>query len=154
MKKILFLAIAGLTLCTSCKSDDEENNGNDEMNMLVGVWKTSKQITVSGVDNTTVLDTYVPTGCYVQDYVNFKTDGTYVVTEYKSENNSCVVDSSEAGTYTYNPQTKELSISSSGTSGSDIIKVQALTNSSLVISVNDDFDGDGIKDKMTTYLYR
>jgi hypothetical protein len=49
MKKILFLAISAGFLFTACKSDDD-----DVYASVVGVWKPSREMAVSGKNGSTI----------------------------------------------------------------------------------------------------
>lgn len=160
MKKILLYAIAGFSLAlTSCKSDEEEaNNPYSESNLIVGVWKESKEVTISGADNSTVLDTYMVTGCDALNNFNFKSDGGYVENIYDNATSGtgCNLDSTKTGSYSYDPLTKALTINySGGTTGIENLTVLAVNASSLVVKNKiDDDNGDGIDDFVIITLYR
>ena len=160
MKKLLLFAIASFSLAlTSCKSDEEEvNNPYTEANLIVGVWKQSKEVTISGADNSTVLDTYTVTGCQALDNYNFKNDGTYVDQMHGSTaaGAPCTLNTTNTGSYSYDPLTKALTINySGGTSGTENLTVLAINASSLVVKNKiDDDNGDGIDDFVIITLYR
>ncbi len=160
MRKILLLAVASFSLAfIACKSDDDEIiEVYSEANMIIGVWKQSKEVIISGADNSTVLDTYITNGCTAMDNFNFKNDGTYVDKIYGTSQSGqpCTLTTTSTGNYTYDPQTKALTITySGGANGVEHLTVLGVNTTNMVVKNKiDDDNGDGIDDYVIITLYR
>ena len=141
------LALIATTALTNCRSDNNEETNEIS---IVGVWKIQKQQTISGANSQTILDEFIPqTDCEKKPTYEFTSDNKYINKDYVFINNTCTEDGSETTTYSYNKETKKLTIS---TSTGDVLE---LTKSTLVVSIAEsDLNGDGIKDIDKTYFTR
>lgn len=143
-KQLLLLAFSALAL-TSCEDDDIQAY---EMDMMKGDWKISKREVISGKDDKTVIQTFVPTGCSAKDNTFFRTDYYTSFTSYAGVGTDCQVSGSSEGNYTYNTETKELIINYKNDSPRKYQMV-ILTSSEMRIKQmydNVDMDGDLIPD--------
>ncbi|MDR2205982.1 MAG: lipocalin family protein [Flavobacteriaceae bacterium] len=138
MKKIL-IGIVCLAALTACKDDDE--NPKPEENLLLGVWKKERIITISGMDNTTVLDEETPDACDEKSTYEYTSDGKYIVEAYSTTNQGCVYEPSTQN-YTYNKSENKLTV------GNQTADVLELTSNKLVVFVPDhyDYNNDGVDD--------
>ncbi|KQS92297.1 hypothetical protein [Chryseobacterium sp. Leaf394] len=138
-KHLLLFAFSALAL-NSCKDDDVLGY---EMDLLKGDWKTEKTEIISGADNTTVLNTIVPTGCDAKSYTTFLTDFTMSHHAYSGAGVTCSIDLAK-GKYSYNEETKEMIIHLED-DGPMPYEVVILSSSELRLkqkSGNFDFNGD------------
>ena len=128
-KTLVILFIASLSL-VSCNDDDENVfSGN-----LLGKWNYSKEGEI--VNGQEVLTNYEhETGC-AKDNVEFKSNGTFVNTDYFGDN--CVEDQAE-GTYTRNGNT----IVASSYGESTTLTIKQLNSTMLKITYQD-FDDESI----------
>lgn len=153
MKKLLLGVVALGLVATSCKKDDDNESSSA---MLVGTWKFSKYVTVSGKDGA-ILDSETVSGCGAQDTTEFRSDKTVIDKGYSSSgtNGACSLSYTDTGNYSYNEGTKEISVTWAGNASADIAKVESISHSQLVIySMDGDSNGDGFNDKFYVYLYK
>ena len=146
MKKIYFIAVC-LTLF-SCRGDENNTSSN---NGILGVWKKSKEIIFSGKDNS-VITTYPNNDpCESKSNTEFTNDGKVIFrTFYENSNGNCVQHPAETKTYSYDSNTKKLTIN--GALYGEVIK---LTNSEFETKVSlGDENGDGIKDYAVEYGFK
>ncbi|MFL9832882.1 lipocalin family protein [Chryseobacterium terrae] len=148
MKKYLFLfAFSALTL-TSCEDDDIQGY---ELDMLKGEWKTVKTEIISGKDNSTVLQTFTPTGCDTKSKTEFRTDYYTSYTAFSGVGADCTSEKTE-GTYTYSNEDKLMVIKYNNDS-ERAYRVDILSNTELRLVQlfgNVDQNGDMIID--TSYI--
>ena len=142
MKKILFASLACAFLL-SCNRDNDDDNSSSSS--VVGKWKITKYLTISGKDKTTILDSETNSGCEASDSFEFKSDKTYIFNYYDDSTGSCKLTDTVNGTYSYNSSTKILSIIDNGTTeNNEIFKI---TNSEMqFITDTDDYNNDGVLD--------
>ncbi|MBM7420641.1 MULTISPECIES: lipocalin family protein [Chryseobacterium] len=146
-KHLLLFAFSALAL-TSCEDDDVQGY---EMDMLKGEWKTVKTEVISGKDNTTVLNTFTPTGCDTKSITEFRTDYYASYTGFSGVGADCTSQKTE-GTYTYSNEDKLLVIKYNNDS-ERVYRVDILSNSELRLVQlfgNVDVNGDMIID--TSYI--
>lgn len=143
-KQLLLFAFSALAL-SSCNDDDMQGY---EMDMMKGEWKTSKTEVISGADNKTVLDTYVPTGCSANNITEYRTDYYTSYTGYSGTGTDCQVAGKSEGTYEYDTETKNLVIKYTNDSPRKY-QVVILTSSEMRLKQmfgNIDQDGDQVID--------
>ncbi|MCD1117720.1 lipocalin-like domain-containing protein [Chryseobacterium turcicum] len=146
-KHLLLFAFSALAL-TSCEDDDVQGY---EMDMLKGEWKTVKMEVISGKDNTTVLQTYTPTGCEAKSTTEFRTDYYASYTDFSGVGAACTSQKTE-GTYTYSNESKEL-VTKYVNDNENKYKVIILSNTELRLMQmfgNVDINGDMVID--VTYI--
>ncbi|ASW74061.1 hypothetical protein IQ37_07545 [Chryseobacterium piperi] len=105
-KQLLLFAFSALVL-TSCEDDNIQAY---ELDMMKGEWKTSKTEIISGKDNKTVITSETPSGCSVKNITTFRTDYFTSFTSYFGVGADCQQNAVSEGTYTYNTETKDLTI--------------------------------------------
>ena len=149
MKKTFLLALMACTFLTqSCSSEESEPLS------VIGAWKVSKQVILSGEDGT-VLDTYTPSGCMVDDTIEFKENYTFLNSLYGGTGGTCSLEDLKMGTYNYNPNTNLLGIKYDGDANTKILTVTKLTETEIeAYTYEADHNNDGIDDKFVTYYYR
>ncbi|WP_265429689.1 lipocalin family protein [Chryseobacterium sp. YIM B08800] len=146
-KHLLLFAFSALAL-TSCEDDDVQGY---EMDMLKGEWKTVKTEVISGKDNSTVLQTFTPTGCDIKSTTEFRTDYYASYTSFSGVGADCTSQKTE-GTYTYSNEDKLLVIKYNNDS-ERAYRVDILSNTELRLVQlfgNVDVNGDMIID--TSYI--
>ncbi|WP_449398696.1 lipocalin family protein [Chryseobacterium wanjuense] len=149
MKKQLLLLFAFSALAlTSCEDDDIQGY---EMDMMKGDWKTSKIEVISGKDDKTVISTDTPTGCSAKNITYFNTDYSTSYTYYSGVGADCQLNGKSEGTYTYDTETKDLTINYVNDS-SRPYKVVVLTSSEMRLKqMFDNIDQNG--DLIIDYTY-
>lgn len=123
MKKNLFLSLTLVFVTTliGCSKDDDNNSNSSPT--IVGKWRSVKfEYYTNGVLDETVNVVEDNSSC--PDYVEFKSNGTYVSIENDANCNSTA---DENGTYVYNGTT----ISTTSAGSTDISTVITLTNTDL-----------------------
>ncbi|MCT2408877.1 lipocalin family protein [Chryseobacterium antibioticum] len=105
-KQLLLFAFSALAL-TSCKDDNIEAY---ELEMMSGDWKMVKRETISGKDNKTVLSTETPSDCESKNLLHFRSDYYTSYTYYSGTGTDCQMTGKTEGKYTYNEESKLLSI--------------------------------------------
>ena len=134
MKKIKYLTLLFLAVSvgfTSCKKDDDEVS-------IVGKWGTTKSVNIN-YTGTIKGSTETETTFTAEDYIEFKSDGTTILSEDGD---------TDAGTYTFNNDTQKLSIKFTGDDESVVFDIKTLTTTDLVL-YTEEIDVEG----STTYKY-
>ncbi|MCF2219516.1 lipocalin family protein [Chryseobacterium sp. PS-8] len=144
MKKILFLAISAGFLFTACKSDDD-----DVYASVVGVWKPSREMAVSGKNGSTIYND-PSSSCYKKSTFDFKSNNTMVSNIFdEGMSGNCENLGTDTSSYSYDPLNKQIVIDGES---SEVLK---LTNYEMhIVSDYSDEDGDGIDDKIVLVLIR
>lgn len=146
-KHLLLFAFSALAL-TSCEDDDVQGY---EMDMLKGEWKTVKTEVIAGKDNTTVLNTFTPTGCDTKSITEFRTDYYASYTGFSGVGANCTSQKTE-GTYTYDNESKEL-VTKYINDNERKYKVVILSNSELrMMQMFDNIDQNGDMVIDVTYI--
>lgn len=147
MKKYLLLFAFSALALTSCEDDIQ----NYELDMLKGEWKTAKQEVISGADNSTAIQTFIPTGCDAKSITEFRTDYYAAYTAYSGVGADCTSTKME-GKFDYDTNTKEIVIKYDNDSDRKY-KILILSSTELRMKQmfdNIDIDGDQVID--TTYI--
>ncbi len=145
--KHFILAMAALLSLAACS----RNSGTDEpapqpASPIVGTWKFTGYKSINGV-NGSEFDPYTADNCQGQNTFVFNTDGTAVETLHSSLKQTCIVHRTTNYTYSYNAQTKILTLTTNGGTPQtkEVIK---LDNHTLEYVYNiSDRNGDGTPDK-------
>lgn len=152
-KNTYFAGICTLLMLTSCGSDsDEEQYPIFTGSPLLGEWKKSKEIILSGKNNSIIAIKDNNDPCEKNATTNFAADGKVHFKQfYKNSNGNCIQHPIETKSYNYDPSAKKLYIN--GMLYGEIIM---LTGTQQEIKVNLDYDenGDGIKDYAVEYRYK
>jgi YD repeat-containing protein len=143
MKKLIYsvlVLITALSLTlTSCKKKEDAKPPSIE-----GKWSITKRETIKGVTTTSeTLD------CDKVSILDFRSGGVYVFT------NACAGNTQQTGTWSYNAESKLLSITTTrdGVTETIILNVVELTATSLVLQISEMIGGDvNVTEK--TYLTR
>lgn len=127
MKKNLLLSLTLVFVSTfiGCSKDDDNNSSsiNNSSPTIVGKWRTVKfEYYTNGVLDETVNAVEDNSNC--PDYVEFKSNGTYMVIENDANCNSTA---NESGTYVYNGT----NITTNSNGSTDTSTVISLTNTDL-----------------------
>lgn len=129
MKKLLAISAAvGLVLLTSCRSD---NDNESEQLMLTGNWRPDKITTTTTTGITSTTTAVVTNECQQKGIIMFTTATTGKVKYYDDVNGTCSLLIDLDMTYSYNPGTKEFSITTNGNKMDGA--VTNLTNSNMVV---------------------
>lgn len=144
MKKISLLAFATLLLLTSCGNDDNENSQN-EINPIVGNWKMSKTMIISGSNNA-ILQSSPVTGCEALNTFEFGQNQGFSIKYYTKNNTECIADGFDTGTYQYSENTKMLTFTYSDSMVESSV-VHSLNNTEIMtVDHIEDYNGDGVND--------
>lgn len=147
-KQLLLFAFSALAL-TSCEDDDYQAY---ELDIMKGDWKTSKTEYISGKDNKTVIETILPSGCDAKSTLHFRTDYYTSYTAYTGVGADCQVSAKSEGTYTYDTETKDMTISFMNDSPRQY-RVDILTSTELrLMQLFDNIDRDGDQIIDITYI--
>ncbi len=139
MKKIILPCISLLVF--SCSSSDNEEPQSEKENNLIGKWKITNTIVISGTDKTTVLKEYLPDDCKQKSTYEYTTENKYIANDYNTINGACVFKANTRD-YMYNPTDKTIKVENST---ADVLE---LTKSNFVLLTPDNYDynSDGIQD--------
>lgn len=145
-KHLLLFAFSALAL-TSCQDDDIQGY---EMDMLKGEWKTVKTEVISGADHKTVIDTTTPTGCEINNTLEFRTDYYLSYNAFSGAGADCSNVKTE-GTYTYDHENKVL-VTKYDADMERPYQVVILSRSELrIMTLSDNIDQDG--DQVIDFTY-
>lgn len=146
MQKTFILSLIISLILISCRSENDSQI--TELDKIVGIWKMAKTITISGVDNSTIIEEYNPDDCKQKSTYEFNQNGKYIMNDYNKISNECK-HQNRTVSYTYNPKEQKLIIDNTEA------KVLELTDSKLVVYVQDnyDYDGDGTNDYLK-YVFK
>lgn len=143
-KKLLLGALSVLAL-SSCRKDDEKENTP----MVVGVWKPSKEIVISG-KNGAVLSSTVSSNCYRRSTFNFKEDNN-VISNIYDENISgeCVTFGEDSFPYSYNSANKTIILD-----GEEQDVLNLTDNEFEIVTQYEDMNDDNFDDKIVLVLVK
>ena len=124
---LLFIAVG--VVFTGCKKDNTEVSGN-----IVAKWGIKKTVATTYTGSEKGLSV-TDTNFKDNDWIEFKADGTVTF----SDNGD-----TDQGTYTYNSDTKKITLKYTGDSSSSVIDVKTLTDTDLVITEEDVYTEGGV----------
>ena len=113
MKKFIFTMAALLSLAACSRNSGTDEPAPQPLSSPVGKWKYTGRKYINGA-NGTVFNPQTASNCEGQDTFVFKADGTAVETWHSLSGSNCVVDDTINYTYSYNAQTKELTLTQGG----------------------------------------
>ena len=127
------------------------NSGTDEptpqpASPIVGTWKFTGGKFISGA-NGTVFDLHTASNCEGQNSFVFKADGTTVETEHSLSGSNCIVYRTTNYTYSYNAQTKTLTLTENGGTPQTKEVIKLDNNTFEYVHFFHDQNGDGVLDK-------
>lgn len=149
MKKKLLLISVLLLLFSSCRKDESE----EKENLIVGTWKWTKVMVVSGKDNSTILtDPILPSDCKSNNRYTYDLNLRYTYTEFQEISGICKLFKTYNTEYSFDQKTKILTIKSDGANNATVLELYTLTENEMAMiqDENQDYDNDGIKDKFLT----
>ncbi|UHO36805.1 lipocalin family protein [Chryseobacterium capnotolerans] len=147
MKKLLFWAISALLILYSCSKDD------DQQPTIIGTWKTTKKIIISGKDGSIILSELYD-ACEGQSNLVFTKDQKVTNNEYKLIGGNCSLLSSRTIMYTYDDASKKLTFTYDSSPPQSFTLNLLTHNEFQVIRSLFDYDNDGIDDKNILVLTR
>ncbi|SDD27221.1 lipocalin family protein [Niabella drilacis] len=141
MKYTLLLALGLTILSISCSKDKTDPPTGKEL--LLGTWKQSR-VLVLYTPGKTVLSSDTIKTCDANNNWTFDTGSDYSFTSYKSSAAGCVVRNHRAGTYTFDEQAQQLTLSNiTGGTRPDIFNVYQLTKKEMWFNLGaTNYDGD------------
>lgn len=145
MKKRLLLFFFSALALTSCEDD---NTQAYELDTMKGEWKTNKTEVISGKDHKTIITSETPSGCSAKNIITFRTDYSTSYTSYTGTGADCQKNELNQGTFTYNIETKDLTITYQNNTALQY-RVVILNNTELKLQQlfgNIDVNGDSIAD--------
>ena len=145
--KQFFLIMAALLSLAACKRDD------DPAPSILGTWKFTGYKSINGADGSE-FNPQAADDCEGKNTFVFKADGTAGETFYSPSGSDCVVNGTQNYTYSYNAQTKELTLTANGGTP-ETHEVVRLDNNTFEY-VHDFYDGngDGTPDKIVFIFTR
>lgn len=118
MKKLLVISAAlGLAVLTSCRSD---NDNESEQLTLTGNWRPDKIVSTT--------TTVVTDACQQKGRIMFTTDTSGKINYYDNVNGTCSLLFDLDMTYSYNPGTKDFSITTNGNKMDGAVTMLTSTN--------------------------
>lgn len=131
MKKISLSFL--LLLLLSC--DNENSNSNDTIS-LNNKWLLNKSFLSSVEQNLST--------CKKQSYIQFYNNNTFVRKDYFLDGNSCILEGSDAGNYTFDASTNRITLSYTDVDDGALIEVLRnvnITSTELEFSFDEDMNG-------------
>ena len=129
MKKLLVISAAlGLAVLTSCRSD---NDNDSEQLTLNGNWRPDKIVSTTTSGGTSTTTTVVTDQCQQKGRIMFTTDSSGKIKYYDDVNGTCSLLFDLDMTYSYNPGTKDFSLTTNGNKMDGA--VTTLTNTNMVV---------------------
>jgi len=144
MKNNILLAFATLFLFSSCGNDDNENNQNI-IKPIVGTWKMSKTMMISGSNNT-ILQSSPVTGCEALNTFEFGQNQSFSIKYYTKNNIECIADGFDIGTYQYSENSKMLTFTYSDSVVESAVVHSLSTTEMMTVDHIEDYNDDGVND--------
>lgn len=133
----------GLLLFTACRSDDNDS----DLPSIVGSWQPIS-LKVTGVLNgQSFSETVNANQCQLQSRSTFQANGTGVSKVWDDASGTCTQSPDHNFTYTYNADTKALTVVSDGSTQSGTVNV--LSDTQLVYSMPSTYDYNGVNVPVT-----
>jgi hypothetical protein len=145
MKKNILTAVTVVLLLSSCHKDDDDNEPT-----VAGTWKTTKQMSISGKDNS-ILYSENYNACEGQSNFVF-TDNKATYSRHELDGNNCILGNSETFTYTYNSETKTLNFTNDQAITESYVLNELTQNEMQIIQSTYDNNNDGFDDKSVIVL--
>ena len=140
MKKLLVISAAlGLAVLTSCRSD---NDNDSEQLTLNGNWRPDKIVSTTTSGGTSTTTTVVTDQCQQKGRIMFTTDSSGKIKYYDDVNGTCSLLFDLDMTYSYNPGTKDFSLTTNGNKMDGA--VTTLTNTNMVVYYVDKSNPDSV----------
>ena len=130
----------------SCKKDDEET----AINNLVGTWKPTKSVVYSGANNSVLLSQNT-NSCESKSRIELTLDNRVNTHTYSLEGTQCIDDGASSGTYTYDPNTKKITVVLDGETTTTTVRNLTSTEMQLEMYY-EDLDSDGKKETFVMFL--
>lgn len=134
---------------TSCKDDD-----NDVQTTIVGVWQPTS-VKISGTYNgQSFSETITANECQLKSRSTFRSDGTGNSVIWNDDSGTCTQQADQNFTYTYDANTKIISITSNGSTTSGT--VSTLSDTKLVYQqvATYDYNGQNVPATMEIFANR
>lgn len=144
MKNNILLAFATLLLFSSCGNDDNENNQN-LIKPIVGTWKMSKTMMISGSNNAILQSTPVR-GCEALNTFEFGQNQSFSIKYYTKNNIECIADGFDIGTYQYSENSKMLTFTYSDSVVESAVVHSLSTTEMMTVDHIEDYNDDGVND--------
>lgn len=140
MKKLLVISAAlGLAFLTSCRSD---NDNDSEQLTLNGNWRPDKIVSTTTSGGTSTTTTVVTDQCQQKGRIMFTTDSSGKIKYYDDVNGTCSLLFDLDMTYSYNPGTKDFSLTTNGNKMDGA--VTTLTSTNMVVYYVDKSNPDSV----------
>ncbi|MCG2793672.1 MAG: lipocalin family protein [Weeksellaceae bacterium] len=148
MRKLILIAFASLSMIY-CRKDDDEK---EESMMIVGTWKTTDYIAISGKDGSIIYSNTIPaTDCIRKSNYTYRSNGKYLAENFSDpQTGQCGnIGFLQEMDYIYNEAAKTISHKIDGVT-QESINVYSLSKTEMQILVDDKMDqnSDGIPDKI------
>ncbi|REC53731.1 hypothetical protein DRF62_12265 [Chryseobacterium piscium] len=144
MKKNFLLAFATLLLLSSCGNDDNENNQN-VIKPIVGSWKMSKTMMISGANNA-ILQSSPVSGCEALNTFEFGQNQSFSIKYYTKNNMECITDGFDTGTYQYSENSKMLTFTYSDSMVKSVVVYSIDSAEIMTVDHIEDYNDDGVND--------
>lgn len=149
MKNRLLLISVLFLVLISCRKDDNV----DIQNEIVGTWKMTKDIIISGKDNSIIsTDPVLDSDCESKNRYTFDSSNRYSYSDHKKTSSICKLFKTANGDYSYDNSTKKLTIKFDGSNESVTSNLHSLKTNEMQLIQEDynDYNNDGINDKFIT----
>ena len=142
MKKILFLAVSAAFVFSSCSNNDDDDNSVN----IVGVWRPSKTLKISG-SNGSIISTENSSTCNKKSTYEFKANNELTNHIFENDSDGCTDFGSQTAPYSYDMNNKKIVIDG------DSYDVAKHTSNEIQIVVDyGQFNSDNIEDHMILVL--
>jgi len=146
MKKLFLLVTTGILLL-SCRGGDDTTviDDNSSKVTLEGTWFYNRYILKNGKDGSVLISS---TGgpCLSKTNQTFSSNGNFILRRFESPTGSCQSQPIQYGTYSYNENTKELSVILSNELHKMVINDLTHKEVEIQYKSTTDYNGDGILD--------
>gem|GEM_PF-729998 len=147
VKKFILFALASFVII-SCRKDDDEK----EEPMIVGMWKTTDYIVISGKDGSLFVSNSIPaTDCILKSNYIYKSNGKFIAEYFVNpQTGQCGnVGFRQEMDYYYNEPERKITFKNDGLT-QDVFNIYSLSKAEMQILAYDkaDYDADGTPDKL------
>ena len=144
MKKNFLLAFATMLLFSSCGNDDNDNNQN-AIKPIVGNWKMSRTMMISGSNNA-ILQSNPVTSCEALNSFEFGQNQSFSIKYYTKNNIECIADGFDTGTYQYSENSKMLTFTYSDSVVKSVVVYSLNSTEIMTVDHIEDYNNDGVND--------